>query len=297
MTTTASVDQALEHIQAGHAPDSQLLAELAASSDILACGALADALRRRIHGTNATFVRVHTIDIGTDEAVPAAAGEVRLAGASPTLDEARARVVAARALAGGRCLSGFSWGDVCRLAEGSTIAAVLATLREAGLDAVAEVTVDTVPSVEAVVTALTAAGFAKLRLHVAKAAAADDRLALWAEVGRVHAATGAVASVAPLPRSLSAFKPTTGYDDVKTVALARLALPDVPHIQVDWVRYGPKLAQVALTFGADDVDDVSASDAAPLGRRRAPLEEIRRNIEAAGFVPVERDGRFDLTRS
>jgi 2-iminoacetate synthase ThiH len=61
---------------------------------------------------------------------------------------------------------------------------------------------------------------------------------------------------------------------------------------VDWSRYGPKLAQVALTFGADDVWGVSASDEAPEGRRRAPLEEIRRNAEAAGFEPVERDGRF-----
>ena len=82
---------------------------------------------------------------------------------------------------------------------------------------------------------------------------------------------------------------------MKTVAIARLAAPNVPHIQVDWLRYGPKLAQVALTFGADDVDGISASDAAPEGRRRAPLEEIRRNIEAAGFEPVERDGRPGAT--
>jgi 2-iminoacetate synthase ThiH len=42
------------------------------------------------------------------------------------------------------------------------------------------------------------------------------------------------------------------------------------------------------------VDDVSASDDSPDGRRRAPLEEIRRNIRAAGFEPVERNGRFEL---
>ena len=59
------------------------------------------------------------------------------------------------------------------------------------------------------------------------------------------------------------FRPTTGYEDVKMVALARLAAPNVPSIQVDWRRYGPKLAQVALTFGADDVDGVSPSDDAP----------------------------------
>jgi aminodeoxyfutalosine synthase len=81
---------------------------------------------------------------------------------------------------------------------------------------------------------------------------------------------------------------------VKTVALARLAAPAVACVQVDWPRYGPKLAQVALSFGADDVDGISASDDAAEGRRRAPLEEIRRNIEAAGFAPVERDGRFRI---
>ena len=89
-------------------------------------------------------------------------------------------------------------------------------------------------------------------------------------------------------------RPTTGYDDVKSVAIARLAAPNIPTVQVDWLRYGPKLAQVALTFGADDVDNVSASDEAPDGRRRAPLEDVRRNIKAAGLEPAERDGRFAL---
>src|SRR4029079_12070153 len=49
MTITTSVDQALERIQAGEALDSRTLGELAASSDILASGMLADALRRRLH--------------------------------------------------------------------------------------------------------------------------------------------------------------------------------------------------------------------------------------------------------
>ena len=302
MTITTSVDQALERIQAGEPLDSRTLAELAASSDILVCGMLADALRRRLHGATTTYVRVHTVAPdtgggGAAEAVPAAAGEVRLAGSPSTLDEAVARVTAARTHAGAVCLSGFSWADVSRLADGSRIETVLSALRAAGLDALAEVAVDTAPSIEGALAALTGAGFTQVRLHVAKAGPADGRLELWAQVARAQAGTSAVSSLDPLPRSLSAFKPTTGYDDVKAVALARLALPQVPRIQVDWMRYGPKLAQVALTFGADDVDDVSASDASPLGRRRAPLEEIRRNVEAAGLVPVERGGRFDVRRS
>jgi len=69
---------------------------------------------------------------------------------------------------------------------------------------------------------------------------------------------------------------------------------NVPSIQVDWSLYGPKLAQVALTVGANDVDAVSAEDETSEGRRRAPLEEIRRNIRAAAQEPVERNGRFEV---
>jgi aminodeoxyfutalosine synthase len=85
---------------------------------------------------------------------------------------------------------------------------------------------------------------------------------------------------------------STGYEDVRQVALARLLADNIPSIQVDWSLYGPKLAQVALTVGADDVDGVSAADDEPEGRRRAPLEEIRRNIQAAALVAVERDGAY-----
>ena len=79
---------------------------------------------------------------------------------------------------------------------------------------------------------------------------------------------------------------------MKRVALARLSV-DVSSIQVDWALYGPKLAQVALTVGADDLDAVSAIDDLSEGRRRAPLEDVLRNIRAAGFEPLERNGRFE----
>ena len=77
---------------------------------------------------------------------------------------------------------------------------------------------------------------------------------------------GGFRAFAPLPRQLSVATPTTGYDDVKAVALARLLLRDVPSIQVDWPLYGPKLAQVGLIVGADDVDGVAAADGGVLGR-------------------------------
>jgi aminodeoxyfutalosine synthase len=144
-----------------------------------------------------------------------------------------------------------------------------------------------------VIDRLASAGFIQVRVSVEKAPA-DVRTNLLLHAGELQDRFGCIQSLSPLPMTLTAFRPTTGYDDVKMVAIGRLAAPGIPSIQVDWRRYGPKLAQVALTFGADDIDGISPSDEAPEGRRRAPLEEIRRNIEAAGFEAIERTGRFTV---
>jgi 2-iminoacetate synthase ThiH len=58
-------------------------------------------------------------------------------------------------------------------------------------------------------------------------------------------------------------------------------------IEVDWSLYGPKLAQVALSFGADHLDAVPATSDPALGRRRETVEDVERNIRAAGFEPRE----------
>ena len=299
MNTTLPVDKALERIESGANLTRDEVLALADSSDILAAGMLADAQRRQRHGSSVTYLRVATCGfeaLATPPATATGGNELRLIGAPASLQQAVDAVSLARVLAGERTLAAFTWADVARYAgaEGD-VDAVLRRLRRGGLDALAEVALDGIGAVNAVLDSLAAAGFDQVRLHVAKAAPAPERVDLWFRVAEAQAAAACVVSVNPLPTILSTFKPTTGYDDVKTVALARLALAGVPHLQVDWARYGPKLAQVALTFGADDVDNVSASDEAPLGRRRAPLEEIRRNVEAAGFVPVERTGRFAVS--
>ena len=110
----------------------------------------------------------------------------------------------------------------------------------------------------------------------------------------LQAAVGGFRAFAPLPRTMSVTTPTTGYDDLKQISLARLIVSNIDSIQVDWPLYGPKLAQVALTVGADDIDGVAAVDSGVLGTRRSPIEEIRGNIRAAGLDASERDGRFRL---
>jgi aminodeoxyfutalosine synthase len=267
--------------------------ELAAAHDILAVGMLADEVRRRAHGTRVTFVRVAccAYDRPLAEAVPPAAREVRLTGAPPSLDVALTAVHAAKAVAGDRLLSGFSLPDVQALAARESLRSVLKKLRQAGLESFGELPVDKLAEPEEVLDAIGAAGFDHVRLTMARPAA-DERVPSLLRAVELRERFPFVRAISPLPMSLAAFRPTTGYEDVKSVALARLAaLPDTV-IQVDWQRYGPKLAQVALTFGANDLDNVSSSDEAPDGRRRAPLEEVRRNIQSARFEPDERDGRW-----
>jgi 2-iminoacetate synthase ThiH len=64
-------------------------------------------------------------------------------------------------------------------------------------------------------------------------------------------------------------------------------------IQVDWPLYGPKLAQVAIAYGANDIDGIAAVDPPDLGTRRSPREDIERQIRAAFATPVERNGRYE----
>jgi aminodeoxyfutalosine synthase len=191
-------------------------------------------------------------------------------------------------------VSAFSLSDLEQLAarETITLRAVLESLRDAGLELVAEAPVDLLQSVRRSIEEVNIAGLTLARLTVHRLVS-PDMVPLMKDVAVLQREVAVIRAFAPLPRTLNASVPTTGYDDVRRVALARLIVDNVPSIQVDWSLYGPKLAQVALTVGADDVDGVSPDEESGEGRRRSPLEEILRNIRAAGQEPVERTGRFD----
>src|SRR5215467_4408621 len=276
------------------------ISALAASHDIISIGMEADAVRREKHGNRTTFLRVAVVDAAPGAPLdwPVAAGEVRVAGVPATPSAAVARVKEVVERAKGTPVSAFSLADLEQLAirEQITLRALLEDLHAAGLDLVAEAPFDELRDPRRSIEEVNIAGLALARLTVHKLPSADT-LSWMKRIGELQYTVAVIRAFAPLPRQVNPAVPTTGYDDVKRVALARLAVPNIPSIQVDWALYGPKLAQVALTVGADDVDAVSAEDDASQGRRRAPLEEILRNIRAAGQEPVERDGRFDTKRS
>jgi hypothetical protein len=276
------------------------LALLAASHDMISLGMRADEVRRGRHGSRTTFVRVATVsaDVGAPLALPAEAGEISITGTPVSHAAAVERVRKVAAAAKGIALSGFSLADLEQLSvlEGVTLRALLEDLRAAGLELIAEAPLDRLRDARRSTEEVNIAGLTLARLTIHQIQSLDP-LPAFRAVADLQRAVAVVRAFAPLPRKINTALPTTGYDDVKRVALARIAVENVPSIQVDWALYGPKLAQVALTVGADDVDAVSAEDDQTQGPRRTPFEEIRRNIRAAGLDPVERNGRFEVIRS
>jgi aminodeoxyfutalosine synthase len=98
----------------------------------------------------------------------------------------------------------------------------------------------------------------------------------------------------PENTALDHLPPTTGLCDIRQIAVSRLLLDNFPHIKAYWQMLTPKIAQLALRFGADDLDGTvveekiyhDAGATTPQGMTR---KELCRLITEAGRVPVERD--------
>ena len=281
-----SVDDLTAKVEAGEPLSAADIEALSSTRDIIALGMLATAVRRKLHGTDVTYVRVADLPPFR----PARhAGELRIFETPQTLDAAVDVVSRARDVAEDTPFSAFCLFELSKLPEG--LAVVLRALKQAGLTWITQAPIDRLKSPEQNLEALTDAGLQLARLTVDETPARP-----WTDVCRdvAHHQTrlGVIRSFAPLPRKIDSTQPTTGYEDVRRIALSRLLIGNVDSIQVDWALYGPKLAQVALTFGADDIDSVSAEEDDSKGPRRSPIEEIDRSIRAAGFEPVERRGDF-----
>jgi aminodeoxyfutalosine synthase len=94
---------------------------------------------------------------------------------------------------------------------------------------------------------------------------------------------------------------TTGFADLKAIAVGRLLLDNVPHMKSYWIMIGPRLAQVGLSFGADDIDgtvteEKIAHDAGAPTAQSMTVHDLCRLIREAGRRPVERDTVFNVVR-
>jgi hypothetical protein len=265
-------------------------------ADILSLGMAADEARRACLGTVATYLRVHvltTAAMTAGPAVPSDASEVRLTELPASLEEAVEHVITARRIAGIRSVAAYSMADLEERGRNGwgSLADILRQLVAAGMNDVAELPVDRVSDPARALSLLQGAG-AKPRRLTLHSPAGDQKLAIVNRLRACALLANGPLYCAPLAKVAPIDKPTTGYEDLRMVALARLALADGAvtqplHVEVDWQLYGPKLAQVALTFGADHLDAVAATSDPALGPRRQSAADVERNIRAAGFEPQE----------
>jgi aminodeoxyfutalosine synthase len=98
----------------------------------------------------------------------------------------------------------------------------------------------------------------------------------------------------PANTALEHVPTTSGFDDLKNIAVARLMLDNIPHIKAYWIMMTPRIAQVAQRFGANDIDGTVVEekiyhDAGATTSQSLRRGELLRLIREAGREPVERD--------
>jgi len=102
----------------------------------------------------------------------------------------------------------------------------------------------------------------------------------------------------PKNTGLEDVAPTSGIEDIRNIAVSRLMLDNFPHIKAYWIMLGPKIAQLALSFGADDLDGTVLEEkithmAGADTSQAMSNREIEHLIRGAGRVPVERDTLYN----
>ncbi len=101
----------------------------------------------------------------------------------------------------------------------------------------------------------------------------------------------------PAGTALADLPGPTAWDDLRTMAAARLVLDNVPHLKAFWIMLGVDLAQVALRFGADDIngtvvrEEITHAAGARTPQALTP-ERMEALVRGAGLEPVERDTRY-----
>jgi aminodeoxyfutalosine synthase len=101
----------------------------------------------------------------------------------------------------------------------------------------------------------------------------------------------------PANAALSHLSPTTGFNDIKQIAVSRLMLDNIPHIKAYWIMMTPAIAQVAQRFGANDIDGTVVEekiyhDAGATTAQHLRRQDLLHLIRAAGREPVERDTAY-----
>jgi len=221
----------------------------------------------------------------------------------------------------------FSPPEVWRLAEreGLPVEAVLARLRAAGLDSLpgggAEILVDRVRRIVSprkctagqwlqVMRAAHRLGMRTTATMVfGHVETPEDRIEHLVRLRDLQDETGGFLSFIAWPfqarntelarggRLGPDWRPTSGAEYLRMLAVARLLLDNIPNVQASYVTMGTRIGQAALWFGANDIGSTMIEEnvvsAAGCVHRSSP-EELRRLIREAGFEPRQRDSRYEL---
>jgi len=215
------------------------------------------------------------------------------------------------------CLQAFTAVEVAQAAErsGASVAEALARLKAAGLTGMpgggAEIFA---PEVRRRICPNKLSGEAWLAVQRAAhelgiptnatmlyghVEAPADRVDHLLRLRALQDATGGIQSLIPLPfhpqgTAFGDLPGPTAVDDLKTMAVARLLLDNVPHLKAFWVMLGPDLAQVALRFGADDINGTVVREeithaAGARTLQGLSVEALRALVRRVGCEPLERD--------
>lgn len=267
------------------------VAGLYASKDILAIGWLANFVRERRHG-NATVFNVDRI---------AESGAEKIVVAGKNVEETIREVESVRKVSPQAQIAGCTVEELT--AQGNP-AAILKRLRAAGADSLIGGGVEVFHSAirpriwqqpgtaekrAEIRQAARAAGLG-VPLYVVEREAAPEQQALELLSLREFSAENfsALSFEADASTSSLNLAATTGMQELKQIAIARLALDNVPHIRAYWQMLGGKLAQIALRFGASHLDGTSLEAIGSIDERR---REVAREIEVAGGEAVETPSR------
>lgn len=106
----------------------------------------------------------------------------------------------------------------------------------------------------------------------------------------------------PKNTELATLSRTSGVDDLKNIAVSRCFLDNFPHIKAYWVMIGQKLSQIALSFGADDVDgtvkeEIITHMAGAETEQALSRDQLLRLIREAGRIPIERGTLYNVINS
>lgn len=190
-------------------------------------------------------------------------------------------------------LTGFSPAEVARLGDAESVVAALQRAGLAGFGSGVASVVDA-DWISAHRAAHRAGLPSMAVLLLRSSATAQDWVAMLELVAGLQRETQGFLACEPriehMERTLDEL---TGAQYLKMIGLCRLFLDTVPHVQVDWSIFGPKVLQVALRFGADDAGLVIASERDRLvPSHHSGEEELRRIIRDAGFSPSQRDAVY-----